>query len=174
MGRPRGIRSTRQPVYDGEVAYVPLTRGKFAVVDREDAGSVCRWNWTAEPKGRTWYAKRAATADEREAGIPSKIYLHMAVFVPGPGKMTDHRDGDGLNCRRKNLREATGSQNQMNSRGKERDLPKGVYPRGARYFSCIKIGDRQEPLGVFETIDEARAAYAAAAAAVFGEFARAA
>lgn len=91
-----------------------------------------------------------------------------------PEGLVDHRDLDKLNNRWANLRAATVAQNAANAAGR------GAYPKGVtlhkngRYQAQIKTDGRNHYLGLFDTPQEANAAYAAKAAELFGEFARAA
>jgi hypothetical protein len=89
----------------------------------------------------------------------------------------DHEDRNRANNRWRNLREATGTQNQMN-RGRQRNNTtgfKGVTSyahKGLAKPFMARIGGQY--LGHFATAAEANAAYEAAAVAAHGEFARAA
>ena len=53
-------RQIREIVIDGNIAYVPLTKGKVAIIDAEDIPLVEGWNWTAVKRndGETFYAAR--------------------------------------------------------------------------------------------------------------------
>jgi HNH endonuclease len=82
---------------------------------------------------------------------------------------------DHINCvpsddRIANLREATRSQNLANRRAKKGALAKGVSLRGNRFR--VRLMGRW--IGGFRTLEEASAAYSAAAVKLHGEFARAA
>ena len=90
---------------------------------------------------------------------------------------------DHINCvkddnRIANLRPATMSQNLANTKAPVNNTSgvKGVYwdRRTNRWRAQISVDQRRRTLGRFETIGEAAQAYAAAAAAAFGEYARAA
>jgi hypothetical protein len=89
----------------------------------------------------------------------------------------DHRDGDRLNDRWNNLREATRHQNEAN-RGARRNNKlglKGVDALQGRGFRAqIMRNHRKVYLGIFPTAIEAHQAYLTAAALVDGEFLRAA
>lgn len=106
------------------------------------------------------------------------LYVHGA-WPPG---RTDHRDGVKDNNRIANLRPSTPSQNGGNSRKSMRNTSgfKGVSfvhrkgRREGRWVARISINRRSIHLGNFRTPEQAHAAYAAAAARLFGEFARAA
>ncbi|MCO1498261.1 HNH endonuclease, partial [Limosilactobacillus reuteri] len=50
----------------------------------------------------------------RENGKKTFQFLHQQIAGAPPGAITDHRDGDGLNNRRANLRPATAVQNGYN------------------------------------------------------------
>lgn len=95
-----------------------------------------------------------------------------------PLKEIDHKDLNGRNNRWDNLREATRAQNMAN---------KAVFKNTATGCKgvSVKVGNRKKPyvvrispngktisLGCFPTLEEATAAYAAAAIKYFGEFAR--
>lgn len=93
-----------------------------------------------------------------------------------PVDRIDHINGDGLDNRLCNLREATQAQNCANARrmsGKE--LPKGVrHTANGRFQSRISFQKRLITLGVFDTVEAAAAAYSEAASRFYGQFARAA
>lgn len=153
-------KSTRPIRIDGAVALIKLTQGKFAVVDAADAHLVEDWNWHAVKSGRTWYAWRGDGSHFREK-------LHNA--IAGPGLM-DHRDGDGLNNRRSNLRPATLKQNAMNRRCFNKHGLKGVCLTKSGWRASIWC-KKQTHLGFYQTKEMAALAYDAKARELFGEFA---
>jgi hypothetical protein len=88
-----------------------------------------------------------------------------------PRCIVDHKDCDRTNDRWSNLREATHAQNSANMHVRPgRLFPKGVFPCGRGFQARIQ----QHYLGIFNTSEEAAAAYLKAATELFGEFARAA
>lgn len=93
-----------------------------------------------------------------------------------PSEEVDHRDMNPSNNRWSNLRLASHSQNAMN-RTKRSDNTtglKGVYRhyKNGKFRAAIAANKKQYHLGVFDTREEAHAAYEAAAAKLHGEFAR--
>lgn len=152
------------------IAYIPLTKGLFALIDREDADWAGGFNWCAltQRNGPTY----AACAALR---LKSSL-LHKALFDSGDGLVTDHKNGNGLDNRRSNLRAATNSQNQFNSKQHaDSSSPyKGVYWVAdiSKWGAKIGFNWKTKSLGFFETPEEAHAAYSAAAVELHGEFAR--
>lgn len=112
------------------------------------------------------------------AGEYKSKYIHRVIMkVTSRHKLVDHKNGNGLDNRKENLRFCTRSQNAMNMRGnvdRKHKLPKGVYKRGDNYISKLMVNGREVWLGTFSTIEAASEAYAKGAAKYFGEFARAA
>ena len=117
----------------------------------------------------------------REIGVDGRLYLaHRLAWtmVHGePPKYIDHANGDRADNRIANLRAATNSQNMGNCRGhKDSAVPlKGVRrpPDYRRFKAEIMVEGRKFDLGLFDTAEEAHAAYVSAAKEYFGEFARA-
>ncbi len=110
-----------------------------------------------------------------------KVHRIAFLYMTGewPKDAVDHIDGDRANNKWSNLRPATSSQNQANSRAnKSSSLPKGVrlYRKNSPrpFGTSIRCNGRIHWLGYFATADEAAAAYIAKAKELFGEFARAA
>src|SRR4051812_556225 len=93
-----------------EGVLVPLASGEFALVDEADADRVLAHSWHAHRNGERVYATRREGANRK-----SKL-LHRFVMSARPGELIDHRDGDGLNNTRSNLRSATSRQNAANGR----------------------------------------------------------
>lgn len=147
---------------------VPLTHGKFALVDAADFELVSAFPWRAVRVRHTWYAETYVRG--------AREYLHRFLLQAGPGDQVDHRDGDGLNCRRANLRHTTHTRNQANRRRVRSGSGfKGVSPDWLRksrpWRAHITVDGRLRYLGAFETAKEAARAYDRAAREAFGEFA---
>lgn len=155
---------------DGDVAYVPLTKGYEAVVDVADVPLVHGVNWCAGVKRGTVYAMRTKYGpDGRET-----VMMHRAICLPAVGVEVDHKDGNGLNNTRANLRSATKSQNMHNQKISTRNTSgfKGVSKIKGRWESNIRLNGKKRRLGIFDTPEAASAAYAKASAALHGEFGR--
>lgn len=93
-----------------------------------------------------------------------------------PQHFVDHENGDGLDNRWSNLREATPQQNGFNRRpGKASTTGVvGVSPNKAsgKYEAHITINGRMRHLGKFECIEDAAAVRCEAEKHYFGDFAR--
>lgn len=84
----------------------------------------------------------------------------------------DHIDGNRSNNAIANLRVATARQNQTNKPAKNNSSGlRGVTRAWGKWRAAIRINGRSAHLGVFDTPEEASAAYMAAAAKYHGEFA---
>lgn len=109
-----------------------------------------------------------------------EYYCHRLAwfYVHGwwPPKSTDHINGNKVDNRIANLRCAAQWQNAGNQavrRGNASGV-KGVswHPQCQKWVARLSAGGRTRYLGIFTSIEEARAAYAVAAEEYFGDFAR--
>ncbi len=149
---------------------IPLTQGKVAIVDDADFEWLNQWKWYACKKHYCWYAVRTQWQD----GKNKQIQMHREILKPLADMQTDHKDGNGLNNLRNNLRVATGSQNQHNQKPRKATSKyKGVHwhQGEAKWHAQIRMDKQQCHLGVFVCEIEAARAYDAAAVVAFGEFA---
>ncbi len=144
------------------VIKIPLTRGKFAIVDPANYWIVLKpFSWHAVPN-RTKHTTRwyAATGIKRN-GKWTTLFMHRLIMDATPGIQVDHINGDGLDNRRCNLRLATGSQNQHNRRkGSGSSRYKGVYwnKRERKWRASVQITGKNLHAGYFKReIDAARA-----------------
>jgi hypothetical protein len=145
---------------------IALSRGMVALVDDADyERAVGEGSWVAAPNGRTIYAMRR---------VGSTTHL-MHSFLTGMS-LVDHRNGNGLDNRRANLRETTHAQNMANKRLYKNSTSgfKGVTQRkrDGRWQAQIQCDKKHYHLGYFDTAEQAARAYDAAASLHFGEFAR--
>ncbi len=166
----------RPILVEGQVAYVPLTKGYEAIIDAADVPLVEGANWHAleSTKGGTVYATRTILRD----GKRQHLLMHRALLgVDDPSVEVDHRDGDGLNNRRSvNLRVGTKSENQCNARLR-RDNKTGF--KGVFYYrptdtwrASIRYQGKQLHLGYHRCPTAAALAYARASRELHGEFGR--
>lgn len=151
---------------------IVLHNGMIAHVDEVDFERLSAYSWTAIRSScatEKWYAGRSA---QRADGSWYQLYMHRDVADAPPDKLVDHRDNDGLNNRRANLRLATVGQNGANRRTYSPSSGfRGVYALGLNFRTQITVDNRKRHLGTFARPEEAARAYDAAASAAFGEFA---
>lgn len=112
--------------------------------------------------------------------LGKRYALHRLAFLYMTGRWpseVDHRNRKRSDTRWANLREATRSQNRVNShvvaasgfRGVSRLRP--TASGDPRYLAQLKVRGVRMYLGVFQTPEAAHAAYVRAAQAAYGEFA---
>jgi len=89
-----------------------------------------------------------------------------------PKSMLDHTDGDSLNNRPANLREASHSANLANSKQRNRPLPTGVYAKRGRFQARINSNGCLRTLGIFDTPEEAEKVFIAEHLRRFGQHSR--
>lgn len=156
------------------VMAIPLGRGLVALVDDADYGRVSAYTWYAFIReGRPTYARaRRLKRANGQNGAPRAFErMHRYILGVGAGIQIDHRDRDGLNNVRSNLRVCTTEQNAQNRRAYGETGFKGVYRDRRRFVASIESGGIVRRLGRFDDPIEAAIAYDTAAKQIFGEFA---
>mgnify|MGYP001610812776 FL=1 len=156
---------------------IPLTKGQVAWVDEADYDKVSKHKWCAGWTGARWYAVRTVRIGQKKR----TVRMHQFIMGIVEGLEIDHRDNDGLNNRRSNLRHATRSQNFHNRQRKQSGTTssyKGVSfcKREGMWRACIRdgavgIGSQRRAyrsLGYYDAESDAAMAYNAAATASFG------
>lgn len=154
---------------------IPLTQGKFALVDDEDHEWLSQWKWTFHQAGKG-YAYRNVWLGEIDGKSKFKaFFMHRLIANTPDGFVTDHIDRNGLNNQRANLRIATFSQNIANQsiRSHSQNLYKGIQ-RVAKNKWVARVGGREIRVSssqYFATQEEAAREYDRMAREMFGEFA---
>lgn len=146
----------------GRIFWIDATR-YHAQLNGLEAGSPR----TSSRGKQYWYIKIDGKAIKR-----SRIVLAMATGF-WPKDCVDHINGDSLDDRICNLRNATVQQNSWNhkSRRKASALPMGVRKTGSgRFQARIAFNKKQICLGVFASICAAQNAYISARKEYFGDY----
>lgn len=154
---------------------IELSRGKSAMVDDEDYDYLLSFG--------AWYAGKDYPQRINKRVKPNKtLLMHRIVWErhngPVPdGLMIDHKNGDGYNVTKDNLRLANPRQNVLNSKTRSHNKSgyKGVHidpRRENKYQAMIRINGRLEHIGMFNSPEVAASAFNIVAAIVHGPYAR--
>lgn len=155
----------------------PLNLGLVVMVDDDDYEYLSQWHWNAQVQKETAYAVRT-TKGPKQKDI--KYRMHRVIMNAPDGVFVDHVDGDGLNCRKENMRFCTRAQNQQNKmkvsknrfKGITEHKPRGAWKKNFPWQARIRVERKLISLGYFATDEEAARAYDAAALKYFGPFAK--
>jgi hypothetical protein len=155
---------------------VRTTNGFTVKFSPEDLAIAASYVWyAAKQRNGSIYAVTHAPASVSKSG--SRMYMHRMILFAMKGQLVDHRNGDGLDNRRPNLRFCTHAQNMANNggcRNRKTSPYKGVHFSADRqkWVASIGAGGRIYRLGRYGSAEDAARAYDAAAVKWFGEFAR--
>lgn len=158
---------------------IPLTKGKFALVDDEDYNRIVKYKWLAKKGGNAYYAFRWACVKGPDFKIKRRyIGMHQLILnLPiSEIREVDHMDGNGLNNQKSNLRDCSRSENMCNRSKLSNNTSgyKGVRwkKENNKWNSYIRKDNKVIHLGYFFCIIKAAKAYDIAAIKYHGEFAR--
>jgi len=139
--------------------------------------------WRISPANRVKVGDEAGTVScgYRRVRIKNKPYLaHIIIWIWMKGRLPkrkiDHRDGNGSNNKWSNLRMATSTENQRNTKLRKDNSSgvKGVsfHKRYGKWAAYITINKKTITIGFFDSVEAAAEARRNAALKHFGEFAR--
>lgn len=137
---------------------IKLTRGKVALVDDDMFDYLSQFKWQALKHYNTFYAVRGG---KRKDGKRPLIRMHIEIMGEKDGCIIDHRDGNGLNNCRENMRHITQRQNiQCQHRLKSSKYP-GVYWSKAaqKWHVQIMLNGSKKYLGIYADEHEAFLVY---------------
>ena len=143
------------------------TQGEhFIFIDGEDFDRIKNYRWSLFKNGKTFYAR---------ALINGKAIQMHRLLLDFPESIVDHKNRNGLDNRRDNLRICSRAENAVNSRKQNNtsSIYKGVSFRKTRKKYTAYIGDRDNriQLGLFIDEHDAGEAYNKKAIELYGEFA---
>lgn len=129
--------------------------GKEAGMARKGKGD--KYYWVIKLNGKAYKRSRL-------------IYFYIHGRFPSP--CIDHINGNSLDDRPSNLREATVTQNSWNHKGRKKksDLPMGIRKQCNKYIARISYNKKQIIIGSFDDIETANAAYKNKRIELYGNF----
>lgn len=145
---------------------MPLTKGKFAIVDGDMFDYLSQWKW----QYHCGYARRG----KREPGKHYTVHMSHIVLGAKRGQQVDHINGDKLDNRKLNLRICSQAKNVLNT-GKRSDNKsgfKGVSKYKNKWRACIQYNHNWRHIGYFDDIKKAAKAYDLFAEKLHGEYAK--
>ena len=147
---------------------IELTQNKYTLVDDEDYEYLNQFRWCVTAR----YATRGKWMGREKT--QKTILMHRVIMDCPDGMDVDHKDSNGLNNQKENLRICTTSQNLANSKLSKNNSSgfKGVswHKNRNKWVAQIRINGKLIHLGIFTDINDAKSSYIKAAKKMFGEF----
>lgn len=143
-------------IHDENTFKIPLSRGKYALIDKADLYLVkdIAWHYSGYARNR------------------DGLLMHRVIVSCPENKEVDHINNNRIDNRRSNLRICTSHDNSMNRLMNFNNKVgyKGVYKKGNKYIARVKCNKKIYPLGSFSTAEEAYKIYCKKAKELHKEF----
>lgn len=137
---------------------IPLNKGKFAQVDDSDYDDIMRYKWhVVQTRGGVWYAKRSVWNGGRQVCV--RMHRQIMGVPYWNGQEIDHKDRNGLNNQRHNLRFATRREQMLNTVRNTPDKLTGAILIKGRWRSQITINNVAYYIGSFDTQEQGSMAH---------------
>jgi hypothetical protein len=143
----------------GLMKEIPLTQGKFAIVDDDDYEKLMQHKWQAQKDKNTFYANRTIRVNGKRTAL--SMHREILGLKKGDGKLSDHRNRNGLDNRKENLRVVILSVNNHNRKKNKNNTSgyRGVCWNKDRWYVNIGIGGGKISVGYFDDLIIAAKAY---------------
>lgn len=143
----------------GNVCIIPLSGGKTSICDKSDFKIISK---------HIWYAAKSANSDDLfyaysnvklKSGEKRTIKMHRIILDLKESEIADHKNHDGLDNRRENLRMCSLSQNAYNKRIQRNNSSGyvGVHwmEKIKKYEAYFWINKKKHKVGYFKDLEEA-------------------
>jgi hypothetical protein len=160
-------------LFGGNMKEIKLTQGKVALIDDEDFDIVNLFKWRIYKGRNTSYAYTIVRFGKTEVSL----FMHRLIMNAPHKSQIDHKDNNGLNNKKVNLRFSNYYLNQMNRPKRHKKTSskyKGVvwYKRTKRWRAHIQVYGVPYSLGYFSSEKAAAQAYNFVAKEKCGEHAK--
>ena len=146
---------------------ISLTQGMYAIVDDADFEWLNQWKWHIQAGHNTYYAVRKCNG--------KRIRMHRLILGCTENEEVDHKNHNGLDNQRHNIRKCTHSQNMQNLpyRKGGSSKYKGVSwdKESRKWLASIKLNGIKQRIGLYLLDIDAAKAYDKVAIKLFGDFA---
>lgn len=180
------FRTVGMPQFDGAtfvMKHIFINSKKYGLkavtVDDEDYELVSQFAWQIRKPKKTFYAIRDTYVSRRRGHKRERKFESMHRLIMGISDKkvyVDHKDHNGLNNQKSNLREATHTQNLANTykykhNGTSKYKGVSLEKTSGKWKARIGVGNKVIALGRFDKESDAAICYNDAALKYFGEFA---
>lgn len=152
---------------------------KEILLDNEDYKILSKFKWSIIKDGNTYYASRQIELPRIEPNRRKRrrVIMHREILgITDPKIFGDHKDGNGLNNQRNNIRIADQRQNMGNQRKRKGATSKYVgvcwVKKRNKWMAFLQTNGISNNIGFYEREIDAAKARDIEAAKIFGEHAK--
>lgn len=167
MGARHGKNEYR---IEGNVVFLKLTQGLWTALDLADLSLALNYRWRA---ASGYVRGRCQNPKSKRQVLLHRVLKGVENNDPHDPEV-DHRDNDGFNNRRNNLRVGNSTQNKCNVslRSDNKTGFKGVYRRRGGFSGQVAFEGKKMSVGIHETAESAARACDDLRRKFHGDFAR--